>query len=55
MHIEDLVRSIPDYPKAGVIFRDITTLLQNPAGFRRAVDELVQPLAGNHISSVAGI
>ena len=55
MHIEDLVRSIPDYPKAGVIFRDITTLLQNPAGFRRAVDELVQPFAGNHISSVAGI
>ena len=55
MHIEDLVRSIPDYPKAGVSFRDITTLLQNPAGFRRAVDELVQPFAGNHISSVAGI
>ena len=55
MHIEDLVRSIPDYPKAGVIFRDITTLLQNPAGFRRAVDELVQPFAGSHISSVAGI
>ncbi|GIS91441.1 MAG: adenine phosphoribosyltransferase [Pseudomonadota bacterium] len=55
MHIEDLVRSIPDYPKAGVIFRDITTLLQNPAGFRRAVDELVQPFAGSDISSVAGI
>jgi adenine phosphoribosyltransferase len=55
MNIEELVRSIPDYPKAGVIFRDITTLLQNPAGFRRTVDELVQPFAGNHISSVAGI
>ncbi len=55
MHIEDLVRSIPDYPKAGVIFRDITTLLQNPAGFRRAVDELVQPFAGSDISAVAGI
>ena len=55
MNIEELVRSIPDYPKAGVIFRDITTLLQNPAGFRRTVDELVQPFAGSHISSVAGI
>ena len=55
MHIEDLVRSIPDYPKAGVIFRDITTLLQNPAGFRRAVDELVQPFAGSGIGCVAGI
>ncbi|MEC9328533.1 MAG: adenine phosphoribosyltransferase [Pseudomonadota bacterium] len=55
MNIEELVRSIPDYPKAGVIFRDITTLLQNPAGFRRTVDELVQPFAGSHIKSVAGI
>ena len=55
MNIADLIRSIPDYPKAGGIFRDITTLLQNPAGFRRAVDELVQPFAGSDISSVAGI
>ncbi|SVB25037.1 uncharacterized protein METZ01_LOCUS177891, partial [marine metagenome] len=32
MNIADLIRSIPDYPKPGVIFRDITTLLQHPAG-----------------------
>jgi len=55
MNITDLIRSIPDYPKPGVIFRDITTLLQNPAGFRYVVDELVQPYAGNLISHVAGI
>ena len=55
MNIETLIRSIPDYPKAGVIFRDITTLLQHPAGFRKTIDDLVQPLAGNQIDAVAGI
>lgn len=55
MDIASLVRSIPDYPKKGIIFRDITTLLQHPAGFRRTVDEMVQPFAGQGISKVAGI
>ena len=55
MNIADLIRSIPDYPKPGVIFRDITTLLQHPTGFRHVVDELVQPFAGAGISHVAGI
>src|SRR5829696_5831343 len=49
------IRSIPDYPKPGIIFRDITTLLGNPRAFRRAVDELVQPWAGSKIDKVAGI
>ena len=49
------IRSIPDYPKPGIIFRDITTLLGNPRAFRRAVDELVQPWAGSKIDQVAGI
>ena len=55
MDMKELVRSIPDYPKPGIIFRDITTLLQHPSGFRRAVDELVQPFAGSGITKVAGI
>ena len=55
MSIKSLIRSIPDYPKKGVIFRDITTLLQDPSGFRRAVDELVQPFAGSDVHCVAGI
>ncbi|EPE97892.1 MULTISPECIES: adenine phosphoribosyltransferase [Rhizobium] len=48
------IRSIPDYPKPGIIFRDITTLLGNPRAFRRAVDELVQPYAGMKIDKIAG-
>ncbi|HLW92168.1 MAG TPA: adenine phosphoribosyltransferase [Roseiarcus sp.] len=49
------IRSIPDYPKAGIMFRDITTLLGSARAFRRAVDELVQPWAGMKIDKVAGI
>ncbi len=53
--LQDTIRSIPDYPKPGIIFRDITTLLGNARAFRRAVDELVQPWAGMKIDKVAGI
>ena len=53
--LKDSVRSIPDYPKPGIIFRDITTLLGDARSFRRAVDELVQPWAGMKIDKVAGI
>src|ERR1700724_1400597 len=49
------VRTIPDYPKPGMLFRDITTLLGDARAFRRAVDELVQPWAGNKIDKGAGI
>jgi adenine phosphoribosyltransferase len=53
--LKDSIRSIPDYPKPGIVFRDITTLLGNARAFRRAVDELVQPWAGMKIDKVAGI
>ena len=49
------IRTIPDYPKPGIMFRDITTLLGNARAFRRAVDELVQPWAGGKVDKVAGI
>jgi adenine phosphoribosyltransferase len=49
------IRNIPDYPKKGIMFRDITTLLGNARAFRRAVDEMVQPWAGSKIDQVAGI
>src|SRR3954451_13097329 len=49
------IRTIPDYPKPGIMFRDITTLLGDARSFRRAVDELVQPWAGGKIDKVAGI
>ena len=53
--LKSAVRSIPDYPKPGIMFHDITTLLGDARSFRRAVDELVQPWAGSKIDKVAGI
>jgi len=49
------IRSIPDYPKPGIIFRDITTMLGDAKAFRRAVDALVQPYAGTKIDKIAGM
>ena len=49
------VRTIPDYPKPGILFRDITTLLGDPRAFRQAVDELARPYMGAKIDKVAGI
>lgn len=53
--IKSRIRTIPDYPKPGILFRDITTLLNDPFGFRKVVDELVQPYAGTRIDKVAGV
>ena len=53
--LKSVIRTIPDYPKPGILFRDITTLLGSPRAFRRAIDELVQPWAGMKIDKVAGI
>ena len=55
MDLKTAIRTIPDYPKPGIMFRDITTLLGDARAFRRAVDELVQPFAGRKIDKVAGI
>ncbi len=55
MNFKDVIRTIPDYPKPGIMFRDVTTLFGNPRAFRRAIDELVQPYAGIRIDKVAGI
>jgi len=49
------IRTIPDYPKPGILFRDITTLLGDAAAFRQAVDDLVRPWTGASIGKVAGI
>jgi adenine/guanine phosphoribosyltransferase-like PRPP-binding protein len=48
-----LIRSIPDYPRAGIMFRDITTLLRHPEGLRAAVGGLVRPFLGAQIDLVA--
>ena len=55
MDLAQIIRTIPDYPKPGIMFRDITTLLGDARAFRRAVDEMVQPFAGMKIDKVAGI
>ena len=55
MPIKSRIRTIPDYPKPGIMFRDITSLLEDPQGFRKVVDELVYPFAGKRIDKVAGI
>ena len=55
MDLKTAIRTIPDFPKAGIMFRDITTLLGDARAFRRAVDELVQPFAGRKIDKIAGI
>ena len=53
--LRQAIRTIPDYPKPGIMFRDISTLLGDPRAFRRAIDELVQPWAGTKIDKIAGI
>jgi adenine phosphoribosyltransferase len=53
--LKSTIRSIPGYPKPGIVFRDITTLLGDARAFRRSVDELVQPYAGTKVDKVAGI
>jgi adenine phosphoribosyltransferase len=54
-HIKQAIRTICDYPKPGIQFRDVTTLLGDAAAFRSAVDAMVYPFAGNKIDKVAGI
>ncbi len=53
--IRESIRAIPDYPKPGIVFRDITTLLGNARAFRAVVDQLVEPWTGSAIAQVAGI
>jgi adenine phosphoribosyltransferase len=58
MTMDDLkikIRHVPDFPKAGILFYDITTLLQDPAGFRSAIDGLALPFMGQGIDIVIGI
>ena len=55
MPLKSRIRTIPDYPKPGIQFRDITTLFLDPFGFRKLVDDLVQPFVGKRIDAVAGI
>ena len=54
-HLKAKIRHVPDFPKAGILFYDITTLMQDPAGFRAAIDGLAIPFEGKGIDLVVGI
>jgi len=53
--LKDLVRTIPDYPKPGIMFRDITTLLGHATGFRSCIEQLIRPFVNRRIEAVAGV
>ncbi len=53
--LQKAIRNIPDFPKKGIIFRDITTLLQNPSAFRQAIDVLCSSLDGKNHDALLGI
>ena len=55
MTIKSRIRTIPDHPKPGVQFRDITTLLQDPVGMRITIERLCEPYEGVRVDKVAGI
>jgi len=55
MTIKSRIRTVPHYPKQGVMFRDITTLLKDPVGFRVTINELINRYTGVKIDKVAGI
>lgn len=56
MHrLEAKIRDIPDFPKPGIMFKDITPLVKDPATLRLAVHQLIQPFLGRDITAVAGM
>jgi adenine phosphoribosyltransferase len=55
MDLKSLIRSIPDFPKEGILFRDVTTLLQNPEGLNYVIDRLAEVYADQSVDYVAGI
>ncbi|MFE3835563.1 adenine phosphoribosyltransferase [Pseudogemmobacter sonorensis] len=53
--VGDYIRTIPDFPHKGILFRDVTTLFADPRGFRICVDQLLAPYAGRRIDKVIGL
>ncbi len=53
--VRDYIRTIVDFPKEGILFRDVTTLFADARGFRMAIDQLLHPWAGTRIDKVAGL
>lgn len=55
LNLKDHIRTIPDFPKPGIMYRDITTLLSHPEALKQSVDELAAPFRDAKIDAVAGI
>lgn len=55
LNLKDHIRTVPDFPEAGIMYRDITTLLSNPAALKQSVEELSAPFRNSNIDMVAGI
>ncbi len=53
--VKDYIRTIPDFPHEGIMFRDVTTLFLDPRGFRMAIDQMLAPYPGTDIDKVAGL
>jgi adenine phosphoribosyltransferase len=54
-YLKAKIRNVPDFPKSGILFYDVTTLIQEPSGFRAAIDSLALPFQGSGIDLVVGI
>lgn len=55
MNLKDLIRTVPNFPKEGIMFRDITTLLKSPEGYKQTLDDLVNLSKNKDITKVIGI
>jgi adenine phosphoribosyltransferase len=53
--LKSRIRHVPDFPKAGILFYDVTTLLRDPDGFRMAIDAMADPYKGRGIETVVGV
>ena len=53
--VQDYIRTIPDFPHEGIMFRDVTTLFSDPRGFRIAIDQMLAPYAGVEFDKVVGL
>ena len=55
LDLKSRVREIPDFPKKGILFKDITPLVKDPAALRLAVHQLLHPFLGENITAVVGM
>ncbi|MDG1319441.1 MAG: adenine phosphoribosyltransferase, partial [Paracoccaceae bacterium] len=53
--VKNYIRTIPDFPHRGILFRDVTTLFADPRGLRLAIDQMLEPYVGQKIDTVVGL